>query len=303
MYLRNFCTSKLSSNKGEMDPIVGVGLGAVMIFATVMAFICTTRVPVGYEGIIYSMNGGVQDDTLTQGWHMIAPTEHVSLFSIANNQLILTKDKREGSEKDESFKVATSDNASLSISFQMTYRFVPEQVVKTYKAFKMAGEDIVNNRVKTVLKSKISEVTTSHSLMDIYSGDRASINNEITDYLNKDFKNKYGIEIIDASIIDVHPDKKLQTAIDNRVEAQQKADQAKAEQKTAKVEAETALIKAQNEADIKIVEAEAEAKANITIANSITKELIDMKEAEARFKHGWVTVQGADAVVTEKENK
>ena len=50
----------------------------------------------------------------------------------------------------------------------------------------------------------------------------------------------------------------------------------------------------------KIIEAEAEAKANKTIAESITPELIQMKEAEARLKHGWVTVQGADTVVTAK---
>ena len=35
---------------------------------------------------------------------------------------------------------------------------------------------------------------------------------------------------------------------------------------------------------------------------SITPELIDMKEAEARLVHGWVTVQtGSAAVVTDGE--
>ena len=76
--------------------------------------------------------------------------------------------------------------------------------------------------------------------------------------------------------------------------------QALAEQETAKVEAETALIKAQNEADIKVKEAEAEAKANKLKADSITDELIRMKEAEARLKHGWVTVQGNAATVIDQ---
>lgn len=38
--------------------------------------------------------------------------------------------------------------------------------------------------------------------------------------------------------------------------------------------------------------AEAEAKANNTLSQSITPELIQLKEAEARLQHGWVTVQG-----------
>lgn len=44
--------------------------------------------------------------------------------------------------------------------------------------------------------------------------------------------------------------------------------------------------------------AEAEAKANRLISESITPELIQMKEAEARMEHGWVEVQGASSVVT-----
>ena len=39
------------------------------------------------------------------------------------------------------------------------------------------------------------------------------------------------------------------------------------------------MIKTKNEAEIRLVEA----------------------QAEARLKHGWVTVQGADAVVTDKK--
>ena len=60
------------------------------------------------------------------------------------------------------------------------------------------------------------------------------------------------------------------------------------------------MIKAQKEAEIAITKAKAEAEANRVKAASITPELIQMKEAEARYKHGWITVQGADAIVKEK---
>ena len=164
----------------------------------------------------------------------------------------------------------------------------------------MNGEDIVENRVKTVLKSKVSEVTTDYTMMDIYSGNRSEINNKITDYLNTEFGDSYGIEVLDATIIDVHPDDKLKEAIDNRVTALQQKQQAEAEQEKVKVEAKTALIKAENEAEIKIKQAEAEAKANKLKSDSITDKLIAMTEAEARKTHGWVTVKGADAVVADK---
>lgn len=281
--------------KGYIGAVI---LGVMILFGLVGTIVCIERVPVGYEGVVYSMNGGVQDQTLQQGWHVVSPTKKVKLFTVGNEQLILTKDSRSGSKEDESFRVATSDNASIAISFQMSYRFIPDKVIDTYKKFKgMNGEDIVNNRVNTVLKSTVSEITTDYSLMDLYSGNRSEINEKITEYLNHKFATQYGLQVIDASIIDVHPDKQLKAAINNRVEAQQKADQARAEQETAKVEAETKLIKAKNAAEIAVTKAQGEADANRVLSESITDELIRMKEAEARVKHGWVTVQGADAVV------
>lgn len=277
----------------------------------------------GKVGIVYNYKDGVKNTVLTPGAHFIAPMNKVKEFSTSNEILVLTKDKREGSKEDDSFKVATSDDASIAVSFQMSYRYDPDTVIDTYKKFKgMDGNDIVEDRVKTVLKSKISEVTTDYSMMDIYSGNRSELNTAITEYLNKDFHKKYGIEVLDASIADVHPDKKLKKAIDNRVTALQEKQQAQAEQEKVKVQKETEKIQAEADAQIETTKAKADAEkskiealaaaentktkakaqaeANKELSASITDELIRMKEAEARYKNGWVTVQGAEAVVTEK---
>lgn len=297
-----------------MGKLGGCILGTVMVVFLIFAIICTTRVPVGYEGVVYTMKG-VQETTLKQGWHWVSPSKHVKLFTVANEQLILTKDNREGSKADESFYVTTSDNASIAISFQMSYRFDDANLVNTYKKFKgMNGEDIVEKRVRTVLKSRISEITTDYSLMDIYSGNRAEINDKITKYLEDKFKDEFGLIVLDATIIDVHPSKKLQESINNRVSALQQAEEAKARQQTAKVEAETALIEAQKDADVKItkakadaeavkIAAEVEAEANKKLSNSISDTLVDYKTAEARLKHGWVSVQGANTTVVDATDK
>lgn len=303
----------LKDNRGSAG-VVGAVVFAVLIIVTLIGLLtCSVRVPVGQKAIVYTMSKGCNGETLSQGWHLISPTKHAKMFTISNEQLLLTKDKREGSEEDESFKVSTADDASIAISFQMSYRFNEASLVDTYKKFKgMNGEEIVNNRVRTVLKSRISEVTTDYSMMDIYSGNRSEINTKITDYLNDKFNKEYGIEVIDASITDVHPDEKLQKTIDARVEALQNKQKAEAEQQTIKVQAETAIIEAQKDADIKVtkakaeaeavaIAAEAEAAANKKIAESITDELIDYKTAEARMEHGWVEVNGASTVVKEKK--
>lgn len=299
-------------NKGKIG---GVVAAVLIVLAVICCALCLERIPTGYVGVVYSMNGGVQDEILTQGFHLVSPTKHVKEFTVSNEQLVLQKsdskdsgeeeDEDDGglfggsSKKDNSFLVSTADNANISISFQMTYRFMEDEVVDTYKKFRgMDGQQIINSRVSTVLKAKISEVTNGYTMMDIYSGDRGKINDELTEFLNKELHEEFGIEVIDASIIDVHPDAQLQQTIDDRVTAMQRKQQAEAEQETIRVQNETKLLEAQAEADAKKIAAEGEAEANRIIAGSLTSELIQMKEMEARLEHGWVTIQGASTVVT-----
>ena len=279
--------------------IGGASFLVILLAVIIIGGMCLEKIPNGYCGVQYSMNGGIKDEVLTQGWHFVSPMVKVKEFTVANEQLVLSKDERDGSEGDDSFNVATADDASISISFQMSYRYIQEDLTDTYKKYRgLSGEEIVNSRVRSVLKSKISEVTTDYTMMDIYSGNRSEINRKILDHLNEEFQSVYGIEILQADIIDVHPDEQLQKTINNRVAALQRKQQAEAEQETAKVEAATKLIKAQNEAEIALTKAKAEAEANRVISESITQGLIDMKNAEARMEHGWVTIQGANTVVT-----
>lgn len=279
--------------------IVGIVIAAAVVGGAFTVKSCKL-IGTGKVGIVYTYKDGVQKEVLKPGLNWVGPMKKVKEFSTSNEILVMSKDKREGSKDDDSIKVATSDDASIAVSFQMSYRYNPDTVVDTYKQFRgMDGEDIIESRVKPVLKSKISEVTTNYSMMDIYSGNRSKLNTELTEYLNEEFTKKYGIEVLDASIIDVHPDKKLKEAIDNRVTALQEKQQAEAEQEKIKVQKETEKIQAETDAQIQITKAQAEAESNKIVSASITDELIRMKEAEARNKFGWITVSGADTVVTD----
>lgn len=66
----------------------------------------------------------------------------------------------------------------------------------------------------------------------------------------------------------------------------------------AEADAKVKKTQAKAEADATKIAAEAESKANKKIVSSITEKLIESKLADARLKHGWVTVKGADTVVT-----
>lgn len=99
------------------------------------------------------------------------------------------------------------------------------------------------------------------------------------------------VEDVTLGVPDV--DAETQKSIDAIIRAGQ-------ENEKAKLDAETAKTQADSEAYKKTKAAEAEAESNKKVADSVTDELIRYTEAQAREKHGWVTVNGANTVVTDQ---
>lgn len=260
---------------------------------------CVRIVPEGHVAVVYSMHGGTQQEVKEQGLQFVSPFARTKNFTVAQEQIIFSADTREGSKDDESFAVATKDNANVKVSFQMSYRFIKDKVAATYDNFKgMDGNDIVNTRVRTVLKSKISEITSKYTMMDIYSGNREAVNAELPEHLSKALAD-YGIEVVSASIIDVHPDAKLQESIDSKVKAIQDKERAEIEKQQAEIEAEKKKIEASGEAEAAIEKARGQAEANKLISESLTDQMLKDKELDARLKHGWITINGAGSVITD----
>ena len=144
------------------------------------------------------------------------------------------------------------------------------------------------------MKAKVSEVTTNYSMMDLYSGNRNEINSKLTESLNKELHNQYGIEVLDASIIDVHPDAQLQKTISDRVTALQKQQQVKAEQETVKLENETKLIQAQAAADEQKIKAQNDAE--IAKINAQKDKEVEKIKAEANKLRGEGIAAGNKAI-------
>ena len=155
----------------------------------------------------------------------------------------------------------------------------------------------MESRVQNSIIAYVKEVTPRFSVMDIYSDKKSEVNQAITSYLNEKLAEEYGIRVSGALVIDVELDATLQEKIKAKEKAKQDAEIAELTRQTAIAQAETDKVVAQSKADVALIAAQAEAEANRVISDSITPELIQMKETEARMAHGWVTVQGAGTVV------
>lgn len=275
----------------------------VAFLIAVGAVLCTERVHTGYVGVIYSAKG-VEQQTISQGWHFMSPLKHVSEFPITQQRVVFSNAPSDyGAKEHADWHIdAPANGGTIAINLTVNYNFLPEHVVELYTKFGgMDGESLMESKIQNDIIAYVKEVTPQFSVMQIYSDDRAGVNTAITDYLNEKLTAEYGINVSSALIVDAQPDDTLMQKIRAKEQAKQDAEIAELNKQTALAQAETDKVKAQTEADVKMIEAQAEADANKVLSESITPELIQMKEAEARLKHGWVTVQGVDTVVTKGE--
>jgi regulator of protease activity HflC (stomatin/prohibitin superfamily) len=275
----------------------------VAFLIAVGAVLCTERVHTGYVGVVYSAKG-VEQQTISQGWHFMSPLKHVSEFPITQQRVVFSNSPSDyGVKEHADWHIdAPANGGTIAINLTVNYNFLPEHVVELYTKFGgMDGESLMESKIQNDIIAYVKEVTPQFSVMQIYSDDRAGVNTAITNYLNEKLTAEYGINVSSALIVDAQPDDTLMQKIRAKEQAKQDAEIAELNKQTALAQAETDKVKAQTEADVKMIEAQAEADANKVLSESITPELIQMKEAEARLKHGWVTVQGADTVVTKGE--
>lgn len=262
----------------------------IVIVTLVMGIMCIEKIPRGHVASIYSIKGGTSDEVLTEGWHLVSPTKKVTEYSVATEQLLLTD------EGDESFN-ATCKDGVLNVDLEMSYHFEADNIPTIAKKYRgMSGKDIVNNIIKSKVRTYVNEVTSEYTILEAYMDKKSELNQELTVHL-KDSLEPFGIVVESATIPRAEPDDAIKVAITERSKKAQEVEAAKQEQEKQKILAETKIIEAQGEADAAIAKAYGEAESNRLISESLTTELLKQMELEARMEHGWVTIQGGSTIV------
>lgn len=280
--------------------ILGV-TALIVVVGGILACMSATFVGQGEVGVVYTASSGVKEETLSPGLHFTSPFAKIKDFPVSQQQLVLSNNPSDyNSNNHADWHVdAPADGGMVSLNMTINYNFMADRVVDLYTKFNgMDGDAIVENMVQNSIVAYIKEVTPQYSVMDIYSDKRSEVSKAITDYLNSKLNDEYGINVSNALIIDVQLDDSLKAKVQAKEQAKQDAEKAELDKQTAIAQAETDKVKAESEAAVAIEKARGEAEANRLLSESITPELIQMKEAEARLEHGWVTVQGAENVVT-----
>lgn len=315
---------------------LGAIILAVIIFgALICGLMCLEKVPAGYVGVVYNMNGGVDGEILTQGWHVVSPTKKVTTYSIGIEQSYLTEANKGDSPRDESFNIPTSDGKTVRVDLEFSYKFDAERVAETFVLFKgMSGEQVKTSFIKPKIVAWTQEVSANHPVTDIFGDKRTQINAELDVYLREKFA-PYGIIIDTINFTNISVDDETAAAIQKKVTAQQELELAEIEAKTAlvqaekdkqvalmqaekdkqvaltnaeaqkevaRIEAEKIVVAAEAEAEAIRIAAEAEADANKKIAQSLTPELLEKIKYE-QWSGNLPNIMGGDSLIVDTRDK
>lgn len=248
--------------------------GVLVVGGLIGTLTCVERIPAGYVGVVYSMNNGVENETLPQGWHIAPPTKKVVEYTVSTEQGFLR------AEDKSNFSVPTSDGKMIDVDVEYSYHFDTEKLPETYTRFKgQSGEAVEESFIKGKIKSWSQEVTATFPVLDIYSSKRGELNTALYNHLVGKFE-EYGVVIDSINFSRIGLDEQTAQAIQDIVTAQQELEKVKIEKEKTQLEAERSKIEAEGKAEVTRIEAEAESNANKLLQQSLTDNIVKSQYIE-----------------------
>ena len=258
----------------------GILAGIILIGGVAGTFMMTEKIPAGYVGVQYSMSGGIKDEILTQGWHIVSPMKKVTLYSVATETFVMSQDERAGSKDNESFDLTCSDGV-VNVDFEMQYNFDANQVTNIFTKYRgVNGETVISTNLRSKIKTIANEVLSRYTVLEAHLEKKAEVNKALTEALREEL-GKLGIFVESATLPATRVSESIQNSINARTQKAQELEAEKLNQEKALLEQETARINAETE-KIK----------NEEISKSLTKEML-MKMAIEKWDGKLSTVNGS----------
>ena len=280
--MRDYMENDIEDVKGTISKIVGsIGIGFVFIMLLIFGYSCTYKVDPGYAGVIYSMDGGIETETLGQGFHVVAPWKKVIEYPVSTETVYYTKNNDDGDEKkDNSINVNTKDGKQVNVSVTYAYHMDEVQLPSVFEKFRGQKSEVIEaGYMKNEMYQAINEITSQYSLMELVGDKRPQINEAILDKFRNSLE-PYGIVIETFNLSDVVPDEQTKEAIQAVVNAQNALEKAKVEKEQAEVDAEKARVAAKGKADAELIEAEGTAAANAKLQESLTPLIVEQRKLD-----------------------
>jgi len=276
----------------RIGTLVVVALVAIVLLGlTISAW---RNISPGYVGIVFDKaTHSVTTGALEPGWAFINPfTQAIQQYPVTIQTYSMVQKGTEGQTAgDDSIKVQSNEGQQINLDVVIQYQVIKEEAALLYQDWGGADITFVQDQVvRQYTRSQVPVVASKYGWEEITSAKRDVINGEISKGLESEFAKRH-MRLISFAVREVHLPQSLQTALDQKIQAQQQAEQQKYQLAQAKVKAEQDVAQAtgqanalkaqaEGEAQATLTRAKAQAEANRQLAESVTPELIRYQQIQ-----------------------
>jgi regulator of protease activity HflC (stomatin/prohibitin superfamily) len=158
----------------------------------------------------------------------------------------------------------SSDAQQMTLDIKFQYQIMPDKVKNiTTQYGKLKA---LETRIQPIVIEKVKSMLSKHTAMNIIAN-RASLSPDAEELVKKALGDEYYINVISVSLINIDFSDQFESAVEEKMIAEQKL-------LKAEYENNTKIAQAEAEAKAKIVSAEAEAKANELLERSLTDKIL-----------------------------
>lgn len=272
-------TTTTPSSRSKVATFISIGSIGIVVLVGILTllFFSWRTIQPGNVGIVFNKSThNIQETPLEPGWAFINPlTQYIQEYPVTIQTYSMVYQSPQG---DDSIKVQSKEGQQVNLDVVIQYRVNREEVTNLYLDWGGAGITVVEERiVRQYTRSQVPAIAAQYNWEEITSGKRGEISDSIRDALHEEFSRRH-LELISFGIREVHLPTSLQKALNNKIEAQQAAEQQRYQLDQAKVKAEQVEVEAEGEAQATRLRAEAEAEANKILRQSLSPELIQYQQ-------------------------
>lgn len=245
---------------------------AIVLFLLPSTF---TYVNPGYVGIvIHRAGGGVDPHPLGPGVHARVPfATGIEEYPVFLKTVVLSRSSAEGTGSNDEINVNSVEGQPLSLDVSLSFELDPAQTPKLYSTFRTDIDQITHGFVKQAIRQSLQEVVGTEPIADIIGPKKAEATTRARALIAQRLE-PYAFEVKQFTINELRAPPAVMEAINQKNVMQQQALTAQNELQKNQFQAQGDSIKAAGRAKAIMAEAEAQARANTLLAQSITPTLV-----------------------------
>jgi regulator of protease activity HflC (stomatin/prohibitin superfamily) len=237
---------KKSSDNDKLKKILGlIRTGIYFLILVVLVSSCIVQIGPGEVGI-QTLFGSVQGRVLYSGLNFVNPLVDVEKMDVKTQAYTMSVIHDEGVRQgDDAITTLSSDGLTLKLDLTVWYRLSAEEAPMEFQSI---GIDYVNKIVRPAIRTSIRDVSVLYAATEIYSNKREDFVREVTKNLEKSFQGR-GVILERVLLRNVELPEMVRNAIDEKIAAEQKAQQMVYVLQKERQEAERKKVEAQGISD------------------------------------------------------